>query len=114
MDLSEFTLIFRDYYEIALLHEDFYFIEDMLLYDSEAYWDMSDYIDEITGLGMVFDFISNEVTDIVIESDRAVVSTVEVFDFMDVSGEWTTYERSKEYVIVIVDGMYQVSDIIIH
>ena len=112
--LSEFTLIFRDYYEIALLHEDFYFIEDMLLYDSEAYWDMSDYIDEITGLGMVFEFISNEVTDIVIESDHAVVSTVEVFDFMDASGEWTTYERSKEYVIVIVDGLYQISDIIIH
>jgi len=112
--LSEFILSFRDNYESALLYEDFYFIEDMLLYDSEAYWDMSDYIDEISGLGMFFDFLSNEVTDIVIETDYAVVSTFEVFDFMDATGEWTTYERSKEYVIVIEGGWYQITDIIIH
>jgi hypothetical protein len=112
--LTEFTLFFRDSYEDALLYEEFYFIEDMLLYDSEAYWDMSDYIDEITGSGMVFDFISNEVTDIEIKSDHAVVSTFEVFDFMDAAGEWTTYERSKEYVIVIEGEFYQIKDIIIH
>lgn len=112
--LTEFTLFFRDSYEDALLYEEFYFIEDMLLYDSEAYWDMSDYIDEITGAGMVFDFISNEVTDIDIKSDHAVVSTFEVFEFMDASGEWTTYERNKEYVIVIEGEWYQITDIIIH
>ena len=75
---------------------------------------MSDYIDEITGAGMVFDFISNEVTDIDIKSDHAVVSTFEVFEFMDASGEWTTYERNKEYVIVIEGEWYQITDIIIH
>jgi len=112
--LTEFTLFFRDSYEDALLYEEFYFIEDMLLYDSEAYWDMSDYIDEITGSGMVFDFVSNEVTDIDIKTDHAVVSTFEVFDFMDAAGEWTTYERSKEYVIVIEGEFYQITDIIIH
>ena len=63
---------------------------------------------------MFFDFLSNEVTDIVIETDYAVVSTFEVFDFMDATGEWTTYERSKEYVIVIEGGWYQITDIIIH
>ncbi|HSO58545.1 MAG TPA: trypsin-like peptidase domain-containing protein, partial [Paenisporosarcina sp.] len=112
--LSEFIFLFRDNYESALLYEDFYFIEDMLLYGSVAYWEMSDYIDEISGLGMVFNFLSNEVTNIVVETDFAVVSTTEVFDFMDATGEWTTYERSKEYVIVIEDGWYQITDIIIH
>lgn len=113
--LTDFVLYFRDNYELALYYEDFYYIEDLLLYDSTAYHDMNDYITEITGQGMVFEFISNEITGIVIEEEQAIVSTFEVFDFMDSAGEWSTYERIKDYFIVIDElGRYQIIDIAIY
>lgn len=113
--LSDFIVYFRDYYELALQYEDYYYIEDMILYDSNAYWEMTEYVADITGQGFVFDFISNEVMDVVIESDHAVVSTYEVFDFMDAAGEWSTYERYKDYVVVIDEnGYYQITDITIY
>jgi hypothetical protein len=100
---------------MALYYEDFYYIEDMLLYESTAYTEMADYITEITGQGMMFEFTSNEVTDIVIEEDYAVVSTFEVFDFMNAAGEWSTYERVKDYSVVIDEyGTYQITDIVIY
>ncbi|WP_075617179.1 trypsin-like peptidase domain-containing protein [Paenisporosarcina indica] len=113
--LSDFIIYFRDTYEAALLYEDYYYIEDMILYDSPVYWEMTDYFDEIAGQGFFFDFISNEVTDVVIESDYAVVSTFEVFDFMDASGGWYSYERYKDYFIVIdEDGYYRITNINIY
>ena len=69
----------------------------------------------ISGQGMVFDFLSNEVTNVVIEADHAVVSTFEVFDFMNAAGEWTTYERVKDYIVVMDEyDMYKISEIIIY
>jgi serine protease Do len=113
--LSDFIVYFRDNYELALYNEDFSYIEDMLLSDSSAYIEMADYITEITGKGMMFEFTSNEVTGIVIEADYAVVSTYEVFDFMDAAGEWSTYERVKDYTVVIrEDGTYQITGIVIY
>jgi len=113
--LTDFILYFRDSYEAALLYEDYYYIENMILYDSPVYWEMKDYFDEITGQGLFFDFISNEVTNVMIESDYAVVSTFEVFDFMDASGTWYTYERYKDYFIVIDEyGFYQITNIDIY
>ena len=113
--LSDFIVHFRDNFEMALYYEDFYYIEDMLLYGSTAYTEMADYINEITDQGMMFEFTSNEVTDIVIEEDYAVVSTFEVFDFMNAAGEWSTYERVKDYSVVIDEnGTYQITDIAIY
>ncbi|MDX1806611.1 MAG: trypsin-like peptidase domain-containing protein [Paenisporosarcina sp.] len=113
--LSDFIVHFRDNYEMALYYEDFYYIEDMLLFESTAYTEMADYIYEITGQGMMFEFTSNEVTNIVIEEDYAVVSTFEVFDFMNAAGEWSTYERAKDYSVVIDEyGTYQITDIAIY
>ncbi|WP_347549086.1 trypsin-like peptidase domain-containing protein [Pseudalkalibacillus hwajinpoensis] len=68
--LSDFIITFRQEYEFALQSEDFRYIEDMLLYDSQAYYEMSEYIDEITGQGMVFNFTSNEVTNIDMQADK--------------------------------------------
>ncbi|KMM37238.1 trypsin-like peptidase domain-containing protein [Guptibacillus hwajinpoensis] len=113
--LSDFILNFRGDYEVALQNEDFSYIEDMLLDDSQVYYEMADYIDEITGQGMVFDFTSNEVTNIDIQADYAIVSTFEVFDFMNAAGEWSVYERIKDYVIVIdEDGYYKITNIEIY
>ena len=113
--LSDFIVHFREYYEMALFYEDFYYIEDMLLVDSTAYNEMADYIAEITGKGMMFEFTSNEVTGIVIEEDYAVVSTYEMFDFMNAAGDQSVYERAKDYTVVIDEyGAYQITDIAIY
>lgn len=113
--LTQFILYFRNNYELALDYEDFYYIEDMLSYDSTAYNEMDDYISQISGKGMNFDFTSNEITDIFIESDHAVVSTFETFDFMDAAGNWFFYEREKDYVVIIEEnGVYKITDIIIY
>ncbi|TKD69215.1 trypsin-like peptidase domain-containing protein [Pseudalkalibacillus hwajinpoensis] len=113
--LSDFILNFRSDYELALTSEDFSYIEDLLLYDSQAYYEMSDYIDEISGQGMVFNFTSNEVTNIDMQAEQAIVSTFEVFDFMNAAGEWSVYERIKDYVVVIDEnGYYKIMDIEIH
>jgi len=113
--LTEFVLYFRDNYELALDYEDFYFIEDMLLFESTAYNEMEDYIAEISGQGMVFDFTSNEITGISIEMDHAVVSTIETFDFMNAAGEWSIYERAKDYIVIIDEyGAFMITDIFIY
>lgn len=110
--LSDFILNFRGDYEIALQNEDFSYIEDMLLYDSVAYYEMANYMDEIAGQGMIFDFTSNEVTNIEIQADQAIVSTFEVFDFMNAAGEWSVYERTKDYVVIVdEDGFYKIRHI---
>lgn len=113
--LTDFILYFRTNYELALDYEDFYYIEDMLLYDSNAYVEMADYVAGIAGQGMVFDFTANEITGISIEMDHAVVSTFETFDFMNAAGEWSIYERYKDYVVVMDEfGAYKISEIIIY
>ncbi|WP_019415569.1 DUF2116 family Zn-ribbon domain-containing protein [Paenisporosarcina sp. TG20] len=113
--LTQFVLYFRNNYELALDYEDFYYIEDMLLYDSTAYNEMDDYISQISGQGMIFDFTSNEITDVFIETNHAVVSTFETFDFMDAAGNFSSYEREKDYVVIMVEnGAYKITDIIIY
>ncbi|MFX3675256.1 MAG: trypsin-like peptidase domain-containing protein [Paenisporosarcina sp.] len=113
--LTEFVLYFRDNYELALDYEDFYYIEDMLLFESTAYNEMEDYIAEISGQGMIFDFTSNEITGISIETDHAVVNTFETFDFMNAAGEWSVYERAKDYTVIIDEyGAYMITDILIY
>ncbi|WP_226580989.1 trypsin-like peptidase domain-containing protein [Halobacillus litoralis] len=113
--LTDFILAFRDQYETALNNEDFAMIEGMLLYDSPAYVDYSSYLTEIAGQGMVFEFTSNEVTDMNIQKDSAVVRTYEVFDFMNASGDWSVYERVKDYTVVIDEyDSYKITEIDIY
>ncbi len=113
--LSNFIVNFRASYEVALQYEDFSFIQDFLLYDSEAYYELADYLDEITGKGMAFNFTSNQVTNIDSQSDRAIVSTFETFDFMNAAGEWSVYERIKDYTVVTDEyGNYKIAYIEIY
>nr|WP_263491936.1 serine protease [Bacillus sp. RAR_GA_16] len=98
--LANFIINFRGNYETALRNEDFGYIEDQLLYDSQAYYEMANYLDEISGQGMVFQFTLNDVTNIDLQDEQAIVSTYEVFDFMNAAGEWSVYERTKDYYVV--------------
>ncbi|MEI4769793.1 trypsin-like peptidase domain-containing protein [Psychrobacillus sp. FJAT-51614] len=110
--LSNFIITYREYYEMALDAEDFYWIQDLLQPGSTAYIDLEEYINEITGQGMTFDFTSNIVTGVEILEDYALVSTNEEFDFINAAGEYKYYNRNKVYTVVIDnEGYYQITDI---
>ena len=116
-DFDEYSLwafveSYRDNYEIALAYEDFFYVEDMLLYDSEIYHGIADYITEISGKGMIFEFTEQYPLGVEIYEDYGLVHTYESFDFMNAAGEWTVEERDKTYTVVLDDyGWYLISDI---
>ncbi len=113
--LTTFLLTFREYYEMTLHYEEFYWIEDMLLPGSNAYHEFYDYVQEVSGQGMAFNFTTNTVTDIEIYSQYAAVHTIEEFEFVNAAGELSNYERSKEYRIQMDEnGYYQITDVFIH
>ncbi|WP_345242114.1 trypsin-like peptidase domain-containing protein [Pontibacillus salipaludis] len=114
-ELSDFIISFRNSYEDALDYQDFSYIEGFLEYEGEAYWELYDYIEDTKGKGMKFDFTYNEVTNVVIEDGYAIVSTYEVFDFMNAAGNWSVYERVKDYTVVVDEyGYYVISSIEIY
>ncbi|NYF23580.1 trypsin-like peptidase domain-containing protein [Sporosarcina sp. JAI121] len=113
--LESFILEFRDYYALALKDEDFYWIQDMLMPGGAAYNELEDYVAEIAGQGMTFDFKNNAVTGIEIHDQFATVSTLEQFDFTTAAGELIYYEREKDYTVIIDEsGYYRISDIFIY
>lgn len=113
--LEYFILNYRDSYELALEFEEYYWIEDMILPNSTAYFELLDYIKEISNKGMTFEFIENTVLDISYQGDYAIVSTFEVFEFISASGEYSLHERTKEYTVVYDDnGFYRISEIYIY
>lgn len=110
--LSGFVSDYRSYYEMALADEDFFYVSDMLLPDSAIYSGISEYINEISGQGMAFDFIDQSILGVEMYDDYALVHTYESFDFMSADGEWTFEERYKSYTIVADEyGAYWISDI---
>ena len=112
--LGEFIGNFRYYYELALSNEDFYYIEDMLLRDSEIYNGIDEYITDISGQGMEFNFTDLEITDTEIHDGYALVYTYEAFDFKNAAGDWTVEERKKMYTVQMDEfGFYVISDIVI-
>ncbi|KAA0958649.1 MULTISPECIES: trypsin-like peptidase domain-containing protein [unclassified Planococcus (in: firmicutes)] len=112
-NLSEFIGDFRYYYETALKEEDFFYVQNLLVYQSDIYNGISEYIADIAGQGMEFNFTKLEISSIEILDDHAVVQTEEAFDFKDASGKWSVQERSKTYTIVMDEyGFYYISDIV--
>lgn len=112
--LEEFILYFRDFYEMALFYEDFYWVEDMLYPSSEAYDELQKYIASIVGKEMYFDFINHEVLNIEIYDQYALVTVLEQFDYSS-PVENKYYEQIKTYTVVIdEDGYYQITKIDIH
>lgn len=110
--LTDFINAFRYNYELALYYEDFSYIADQVQAGSTVYNDLADYIDQISGLEMVFDFTDLIIEEIEIQSDHAIVHTYEAFDFMNAAGEWTVEERNKRYkVIISEEGYYNITEI---
>ncbi len=114
-NLSEFIGDFRYYYETALKEEDFFYIQNLLVYQSDIYNGISEYITDISGKGMEFDFTKLEISGIEIFDDHAIVTTEEAFNFKDAAGKESLQERNKTYTIVMDEyGFYYVSDIVIN
>ncbi len=114
-ELESFILEFRDMYAMALQDEDFNWIQDMVLPGSVAYSELEDYIAEIAGQGMTFNFTNNTVTGIEIGDQIAYVSTFEQFDFITATGELIYYEREKDYTVIVDEyGYYKITDIFIY
>ena len=110
--LSEFIIYFRDYYEYALYYEDFYWIQDLVLPGSSAYLELEQYIHDISGQGYQYIFLTNTITNVEILEDYAIVTTNEEFDFYNAAGENTTYNKNKEYTVIIDEyGYYQITEI---
>ncbi|MGK7376283.1 trypsin-like peptidase domain-containing protein [Planococcus sp. 1R117A] len=111
--LSEFVGDFRYYYETALAEEDFFYVQNLLVYESEIYNGILEYINDITGKGMEFNFTKLDITGTEIFEDHALVHTEEAFDFKNAAGEWSVEERNKTYTIVMDEnGFYYISDIV--
>lgn len=102
--LTNFVQFFRSSYGMAIEEEDFYYIEDMLA--DEAYQKMEESIILLGGNGTVFELTSNEVTDVMIEDDHAIVSTIEVYDSISANGERTTYKKEKDYTVIFNEYDY--------
>lgn len=114
-NVKQFIGDFRYYYELALQNEDFFYVQNVLVYKSDIYNNVLEYINEISGQGMEFNFRKLDIMDIEIYEDYAVVQTEETFDFKNAAGEFSVEERRKSYTIVMDDnGFYYVSDIINH
>lgn len=112
-NLSEFIGDFRYYYETSLKEEDFFYVQNLLVYQSDIYNGISEYITDIAGKGMEFNFTKLEISGIEIFEDHAIVHTEEAFDLKDPAGEWSVQERNKTYTIVMDEyGFYYVSDIV--
>src|SRR5690606_12193529 len=99
--------------ELALVNQDFYYVQDMLLFDSPAHKAINQYITEITGQGLEFNFTALDISGIEIKEDHALVHTYEAFDFVNAAGEKSVEERNKTYTVVMDDyGYYYVKDIV--
>ncbi|MGE6487538.1 S1C family serine protease [Paenisporosarcina sp. NPDC076898] len=110
--LTNFVQYFRSSYEIAIEEEDFYYIIDMLGEDSEAYQKLEEAIVLIGGNGSKFELTSNEVTNVVIKNDHAIVNAVEVYDSISPQGERSTFKKQKDYTIIFDEyGFYTITKI---
>lgn len=110
--LLSFITSFFEYYEWSINDGDFYWIQDMITTESNAYYELEDQISTYYEANMTFDYWYTEITGINIFDGYAIVTTYEEYDLYDVSGEYTTYFETVEYYITIDDnGYYVISDI---
>ncbi|WP_245827605.1 S1C family serine protease [Paenisporosarcina indica] len=110
--LTNFVHNFRSSYAMAIEEDDYYYIEDMFDYENEAYEKIAETIRLLVESDTVFEMTLNEVTNVVIKDDHAIVSTYEVYDSIDAKGERTTFKKEKDYTIIFDDyGYYAVSEI---
>nr|WP_106784915.1 trypsin-like peptidase domain-containing protein [Lysinibacillus timonensis] len=111
--LSSFITSFFEYYEWSINDADFYWIQDMISPESNAYYDLEQQIIDYSESKTTFDYWYTEILGIDILEDHAVVYTYEEYDLYDANGDYTTYTENVEYYVTIDEnGYYLISDII--
>lgn len=111
--LTSFISSYFEYYEWSINDGDFYWVQDMIIPDSNAYIELERQIEEYYGSGMTFDYLYTEISGIEIfeEEGYAIVTTYEEYDLYNEAGEYTTYAETAEYYVVIDEnGYYQISE----
>ncbi|MBS4204847.1 TcaA NTF2-like domain-containing protein [Lederbergia citrea] len=110
-ELSSFVKNFRSDYEDALNDQDFSYISPYLMEGSPAYSELKDFMGEYEDKAFHYDFTRDDVTDVSISSDQAIVSTNEKFVFTNHKGAVTHYDRTKEYTIKLFEDEYKIYSI---
>ncbi|WP_213422624.1 TcaA NTF2-like domain-containing protein [Bhargavaea massiliensis] len=100
---SESYFKFRNSYEDALNYQDFNRIYHTLAEGSPAFSELEKVIREETHYLYEYEFVSNTVSEGVVEGDAIRLSVREIFNFINESGEVITYDRLKEYVMKEVE-----------
>ncbi len=100
MDPAQFIINFRNMYENALNAVDFSIAEDYLLYDSDAYHELKDYIETEVDDSFEFNFTLNDPLSVETSEDGAKVRMHEKFIFTH-NGDRTDYNREKVYHLTI-------------
>jgi len=100
ISVENFMMQFRQSYSIALNNNDFSYVEPFLSFDSEAYHEIKDYMNDISGYGYTFDFEENRLIQMSNVYDDMYAETYEEFSFTDNVGKTTKYERYKTYKLL--------------
>lgn len=111
--LTNFITYYFEYYEWAINDGDFYWVQDMISPDSNAYLEIERQIEDYYGSNYTFDYWYTEITgiDIFEEEEYAVVTTYEEYDLYDANGDYVTYAETAEYYVIIDEfGYYLIAD----
>jgi len=111
--LTSFITSYFEYYELSINDGDFYWIQDMISPESNAYLEIERQIDDYHGSNTTFDYWYTEITgiDIFEEEGYAIVTTYEEYDLYDANGNSIPYAETAEYYVVInEDGYYLIDD----
>ncbi|WP_186667795.1 hypothetical protein [Sporosarcina sp. BP05] len=98
--VENFIIQFRDAYSVALNNDDFSYVEPFLWYNSEAYHEIKEYMDDISGNRYTFDFKENSIIQTSTNIEDMFAESYEVFHFTDNVGKTTIYERYKTYSLL--------------
>lgn len=112
--LTSFITSYFEYYEWSINDGDFYWVQDLISPESDAYLELESQIEDYFSSNMTFDYLHTEVTgiDIYEKEGYAVVSTYEEYDLYDETGANSPYAETAEYKVVIDEnGYYQISEI---
>lgn len=100
VSVENFMMQFRQSYSMALNNSDFSYVEPFLSFDSEAYHEIKDYMNDISGYGYTFEFEENRLIQMSNVYDDMYAETYEEFSFTDNVGKTTKYERYKTYTLL--------------
>ncbi|TSI10099.1 zinc-ribbon domain-containing protein [Lysinibacillus sp. BW-2-10] len=113
-DLARDTFYnFRNTYNIAVNYADFSYVDHYFIDGSQLQKNYQQFVVDQTGLGYYYyEFISNDILKIEPLSENSIkLTSKEIFNFYsEMDGNWH-YEREKQYIFELVNGILKISSI---